>query len=137
MIGIAVVAHGDLATSLVNTVQMFVGESPKLVGINLAPDSGPDTFIHDLREKTKDLDDGDGVLILADLYGGTPGNSALRIIHENKDWTAITGVNLTMLLEAVLSRNNCKDVFELCELAIKSSHEGIQKLSTIVSNSSL
>jgi|SRR5690606_28170241 len=132
MIGIVVVAHGNLATSLINTVQIFVGESKNVVSVDLLPDAGPETFVDNLRDAAAGLDEGNGLLILADLFGGTPGNSALKIISENDNWECVTGVNLTMLLEAVLNRNNYHSAKELAEVVLTSGTAGIQKLSTVL-----
>ena len=132
MIGIVIAAHGTLASSFVDTVEIFAGKSEKLISVDLSPDAGPETFIKHLKEKTNEIDEGDGVLILADLYGGTPSNSSLRLIAENDNWLIVTGVNLTMLLEVVLNRNNCKSVQELAESAVNSSREGIQMLTPLI-----
>lgn len=98
MIGILVAAHGGLAESLVKTVRIFTGNAPQLKAVDLLPESGPDSFVDNLREQAEQVDDGDGVLILADLFGGTPSNSAWRIISEQEGRAAVAGVNLTMLL---------------------------------------
>lgn len=128
MIGIVVAAHGMLAQSFVETVQIFAGETPNVVSANLSPESGPEMFIDDLKDKAEAVDQGQGVLILVDLYGGTPGNSALRLLSNKENWVTVTGINLTMLLEVVLNRDNCDSTLELAEMAVNSSREGIQML---------
>lgn len=131
MIGILVAAHGKLAESLVETVRIFTGDVPSLKPVNLLPESGPDRFIDDLRAEAERLDDGDGVLILADLFGGTPSNSAWRLMSEEEGRAAVAGVNLTMLLEVVLNRENVSDPQQLADLAYRAAREGIQTLTDI------
>lgn len=134
MISILVAAHGGLAQSLVDTVRIFVGDTPQLEAVDLAPEAGPDSFIDDLRERAEQMDDGDGVLVLADLFGGTPANSAWRLMSEQTKWAVVAGVNLTMLLEATMNRERAKDSHELAEMVYNASREGVQILSTIEKN---
>lgn len=124
MIGLLVAAHGGFAESLVNTVRIFVGDAPQLEAVDLLPESGPDSFVDDLRSQAERLDDGDGVLILADLFGGTPSNSAWRLISEQEGRAAVAGVNLTMLLEVVLNRENVNDPKQLANVAYQAAREG-------------
>jgi len=126
MIGVIVVAHGKLATSMVETVQMFTGKTTNLASVDLPEESGPETFYESLNEKVKEVDQGSGVLILADLMGGTPGNNALRLMAQRENIAVLTGVNLTMLLEAMMARNNTKNLSDLAEQSNKSSKEGIK-----------
>jgi mannose/fructose/sorbose-specific phosphotransferase system IIA component len=131
MIGILVAAHGGLAESLVKTVRIFTGNVPQLKAVDLLPESGPDSFVDDLREQAEQIDDGDGVLIIADLFGGTPSNSAWKLISEREGIAAVAGMNLTMLLEAVLNRENANNPKELADVACRAAREGVQKLPDI------
>lgn len=131
MIGVVVAAHGGFAEAVVKAVRLFVGDAPKLVPVDLAPDAGPDTFVDTLKRTVEQTDDGDGVIILADLYGGTPANSAWKLICDNDKWTAVTGINLTILLEVVMNRDNVSRPQELAEMAVSAGREGIQPLARL------
>ncbi|MBS4195782.1 PTS sugar transporter subunit IIA [Lederbergia citri] len=129
MIGIVVIAHGGLAESIVKVVRVFAGDSPLLASVDLAPEAGPEDFFAKLTDVTKQVDIGKGVLVLVDLFGGTPGNCAMKLGVDRPDYKIVTGVNLPMLLEAVLNRENVTDVNELAQRVYQSSKEGIQLIS--------
>jgi PTS system mannose-specific IIA component len=98
MIGVVVVTHGQLATELVNSTETIVGDLPRFAGVSI----GWHEDTHDAREEIaqaiRRVDQGQGVLILTDMFGGTPSNLALTFLAENQV-EVITGVNLPMLLK--------------------------------------
>lgn len=97
-IGVIVIAHGKLATDLVKTAEYIAGENPDVVAINVEKNM----TIHEIKEKIeegiKQVNKGEGVLILTDMFGGTPSNVSLSFIKK-KQVEVITGVNLPMLLK--------------------------------------
>lgn len=98
MIGVVVAAHGNLAESLVRTAEGIVGPLEQTTAVNLLPGEGLDVARSKLRSAVKAVDTGQGVILLADLFGGTPCNSCLSILDE-ASLEVVTGVNLPMLLK--------------------------------------
>jgi PTS system mannose-specific IIA component len=99
MIGVVIVTHCRLAEELIAAAKLVVGEELK----HFQPVSiGPSEGTEDIREKIigaiRKVDEGQGVLILTDMYGGTPSNISLSFL-EDKKIEVITGVNLPMLLK--------------------------------------
>jgi PTS system mannose-specific IIA component len=98
VIGVVVVTHGQLATELVNSTEMIVGDLPRFAAVSI----GWHEDTHDARAEIEQaiarVDTGKGVLILTDMFGGTPSNLAMTFLGENKV-EVITGVNLPMLIK--------------------------------------
>ena len=98
MIGVVVVTHGQLATELVNSTEMIVGDLPRFAAVSI----GWHEDTHDARAALEQaiarVDQGKGVLVLTDMFGGTPSNLAMTFLGENKV-EVITGVNLPMLIK--------------------------------------
>lgn len=98
MIGVVVVTHGQLATELVNATEMIVGETPQFAAVSI----GWHDEVNDAREEVRQAVErvaGDaGVLILTDMFGGTPSNLGITLLEPYKV-EVITGVNLPMLIK--------------------------------------
>ena len=127
MVGLLLVTHGDLAKSLLNSAALIMGEAPLIDGDD----------VDDLKEKVKsaiqrlnDQSDGDGVLVLVDLFGGSPSNATARSLHELGDSVkakCVTGVNLPMLLEVATSVPFMK-LDELRQVCLQRGPESIVDL---------
>ena len=98
MIGVVVVTHGQLATELVNAAEMIVGDLPQFTAVSI----GWHDDVNDAREEIVQAIDrikGDeGVLILTDMFGGTPSNLGMTFLEKDKI-EVITGVNLPMVIK--------------------------------------
>lgn len=99
MIGIVVAAHGNLATELVATAELIVGELPLVAGCNISPSLSAQAMEEELERTVQRVDQGDGVLILADLLGGTPCTRGMALCRKARI-EVLTGVNLPMILKA-------------------------------------
>lgn len=99
MIGIVIAAHGHLAEELAKTATQIVGELPHVSTCSVAPGSSPEEIRAHIRDAVREVDEGDGVLVLADLFGGSPCTQSLMLCAQEK-LEVLTGVNLPMLLKA-------------------------------------
>lgn len=98
MIGVVVVTHGQLATELVNAAETIVGDLPKFAAVSIGWHDDVDDAREEIKQTIARLQAPDGVLILTDMFGGTPANLALTFLEPDKV-EVITGVNLPMLIK--------------------------------------
>jgi mannose/fructose/sorbose-specific phosphotransferase system IIA component len=125
MTHIVVAAHGDLASGLVMAAEMIAGEQPDLTAVALQPGESPESFGATLAAVLAPLGDED-LLILIDLFGGTPYNVAARQVLK-PHVECVTGVNLPMLLEVLMSRDGI-GVRELASIAENAGRESAKNL---------
>jgi len=128
MIGILLITHGGLGQALLDTAQMIVGQQENVRAVGLDPDSNLEQLRDRLDEAAARLDAGQGVLALVDLFGGTPANAMAALLRAHH-YVCLCGVNLPMLLEALLQR----DEMSLSELAAhveKVAHQSVVNLNT-------
>lgn len=123
MTGILLLTHGRFCEGIVEGVEMLMGEPEKLECLKLCSDDDVMLYRNQVAECIKRLDDGDGVLILTDLLGGSPYNAAASWLNQFSA-ECITGVNLPMVLEALQAREEMP-VRELAEHCIRTAVEGI------------
>lgn len=103
MVGILLVSHGMMAEGMMDSISMFFGKNiPQLDYMRLYMDSSADEFGIEMAKKVAELDTGDGVIIFADLFGGTPCNQALRLVSDRVH--LIAGMNLPMVMEFLGTR---------------------------------
>ena len=102
MIGIIVASHGPMATGIIETSQWFFGKQPQLRSLCLQPEQNIENFDEQIKNLVREVDTGDGVIILCDLLFGTPCNRSALQLNDNIE--LIAGVNLGMLLEILSSR---------------------------------
>jgi len=98
MIGVVVVTHGQLATELVNAAEAIVGDLPGFTAVSIGWHENTDDARQEIEQAVRRVDKGAGVLILTDMFGGTPCNLAMSFLAEGRV-EVITGVNLPMLLK--------------------------------------
>ncbi|MBC8587849.1 PTS sugar transporter subunit IIA [Paratissierella segnis] len=104
MIGIIIISHGILADGLLESSKMLCGESAGVVSAKLEPTDSPDMFRKKLEIAIEKVDEGEGILILADIPGGTPANQGVLLQKHRDDIEVITGVNVPLLIEAIMMR---------------------------------
>lgn len=118
MVSFLVVTHGELANALLSVAQMLGAQSDRVHTISLTEVEGPEEFYERVCQAIESLDDGDGVIALADLFGGTPFHAVFRAA-QTYGVPVVTGVNLPMILSAIFDFDEEKDrdriVRSLCE----------------------
>ncbi|WP_252249936.1 PTS sugar transporter subunit IIA [Clostridium sp. ZBS13] len=107
MIGLIIVGHGFFSEGILSSVKLIAGEQQEVIGVNFEYGQGTDILKGNIENAIDNLNT-DEVLILADLAGGSPFNVSVIISEKRKDKNikVISGMNLPMVLEASLSRNN-------------------------------
>ena len=126
MIGILIISHGNLGNSLINCANHVMGKRPEqLVHLGVTIQDDPDVIILNALELLKQLDCGDGVLILSDICGATPCNIATELVNPGRV-ECLSGVNLSMLIRALTYRD--KSLESLVEKALSGGKEGVMRI---------
>lgn len=125
MVGIVIVAHGNLPVEFIQTTQMIIGEDlPGVYAISITPSDSSNLVADKIRAAIRNVDDGDGVLIFTDMFGGTPSNISLSFLDEGKV-EVISGINLPMILQAAEHREGAS----LSELGAALKDTGRENIS--------
>nr|WP_319249029.1 PTS fructose transporter subunit IIA [uncultured Celeribacter sp.] len=104
MIGIVIVAHGGLAKEYLAAVEHVVGKQVGIEAISIEPDHDRSAKQKEICAAADDVDSGDGVVLVTDMFGGSPSNLSLMACH-NDDRRIIYGANLPMLIKLAKSRH--------------------------------
>lgn len=105
MIGLVVVSHGRLAEELVAAMEHVVGEQDNLRAVCIGPDDDMEKRREDIRAAANSVDDGGGVILLTDMFGGTPSNLSISLLDRGRI-EVVAGVNLPMLIKLSEARRN-------------------------------
>lgn len=104
MIGLLVVAHGNLGESLIQCAAYVLGQRPqRLMALDMTAYPDTDSMLGAARAQIESLDQGDGVLVLADVYGATPCNTVCRLLRPGRV-EAVAGASVPMLLKTLTYR---------------------------------
>lgn len=104
MIGIVIVAHGGLAREYLAAMEHVVGRQPGMVAISIEPEHDRDAKQREICEAADAVDAGDGVVVVTDLFGGSPSNLSLRACAP-VDRRILYGANLPLLIKLAKSRH--------------------------------
>ena len=105
MIAVLIVSHGEIGTALLHSAaQILGGQPPQVATLSVWRQDDPDDLVLRAQELLQGIDDGDGVLVLTDIFGATPGNVVSRLLQDGRI-EGVSGVSLPMLLRVVTSRN--------------------------------
>jgi len=112
MVGVVVMTHGNLGRELIRAAELIKGELKGVIPISVDATKGVDELKKEIVSAIKKADSGRGVLILTDLFGGTPSNISLSFLKKDKV-EVVTGVNLPMLMKVP----DVRDEYDLAEFA--------------------
>ena len=105
MIGVLLVTHGSIGESLLTSASQILGGTPPLVAtLGVSRNDDPEDLTLRAQELLEALDQGDGVLVLTDIFGATPGNVIARLLDDGRI-EGVSGLSLPMLLRVLTSRN--------------------------------
>lgn len=120
--------HGVAAEQLLRTTEMLIGEQENVSFIDFVPGENAETLFDKYTAKLADLSTTDGVLFLVDTWGGSPFNAASRIVNDQDNYEIVTGVNVPMLVETFMCRDDNPSMAELVSVALETGRGGIRAL---------
>ena len=128
MIGILIVSHGTFGESLIHSASHVLGKRPlflRQLGVTVHDD--PDAILPVGMDLIRFLDQGQGVLVLTDIYGATPSNIAMKLIEPGRV-EGVAGVNLPMVIRALTYRDETLE--SVLEKALSGAIEGVMRMGT-------
>ena len=132
MIGLMIITHGNLALELRSAMEHMIGDQNDIEIFSITPEDDIDVQKNNIEKKLKELNQGKGVIILTDVFGGTPSNLALNFL-EPGIIEIISGVNLPMLIKICQLRD--KDILEVVQEGKNAAQKYISIASEILSKS--
>ena len=132
MIGVLIVTHGDIGTALLQSAsQILGGEQPQVATLSVWRQDDPDDLVLRARELLEQIDAGDGVLVLTDIFGATPGNVVSRLLEDGRV-EGVSGASLPMLLRVLAGRDGTHPVplAVVVRRALTGGAEGVVHMNT-------
>jgi len=129
MIGILIVSYGKLAQALISSVQYLFGDLKRIRSVSIWPEDSEEEIKGRIQKNIAELNDGNGIVILTDILGGTPTNLSLSFL-DDESVEVVTGVNMPMLL-TLLSYRRYRSLKEIGKLAKKSGRRSIILAKTL------
>ena len=127
MIGIVIVSHGRLADELLAAAEHVVGPQERAIAIGIGADDDMELRRAEILSAARSVDDGSGVVILTDMFGGTPSNLAIAVMEKARA-EVIAGVNLPMLIKLAQVRGQ-----KPLAAAVQAAHDAGRKYISVAS----
>jgi PTS system mannose-specific IIA component len=127
MIGLVLVTHGHLATEFRSALEHVVGPQAQLATIAIAPDDDMESRRRDIIAAVDEVENGRGVIILTDMFGGTPSNLAISVMEPGRV-DVVAGINLPMLIKLASVREE-----KTLDEAVTSAQDAGRKYITVAS----
>ena len=127
MIGVVLVSHANIAKEFLDVIQHIVGPQEKIIAISIFPKDDMKKKRQEIIDAVKDVDSGKGVVVLTDMFGGTPSNLAISVMQKEKI-EVVAGVNLPMLIKMMSIRSN-KSIKDLIKISQESGRKYINVAS--------
>jgi mannose PTS system EIIA component len=127
MIGMVLVTHGRLAAEFIAALEHVVGPQKNVRAVSIGPDDDMERRRKDILDGIAKVDDGDGVVLLTDMFGGTPSNLAISVM-EKANVEVVAGINLPMLIKLASLRDEAS-----LEVAVTAAQEAGRKYINVAS----
>jgi len=127
-IAIMIGTHGWAAEQLLKTAEMLLGEQENVGWIDFVPGENAETLMEKYQARLAEMDSTQGVLFLVDTWGGSPFNAASRLVVDKPGYDVVAGVNIPMLVEVLMARDDNPTFDELVALAVETGREGVKAL---------
>lgn len=131
MVGLVVATHGRLAQELVATAEQIVGKLAAVATCSIEPGSSPEQIRKMIDDAVKSVESEDGVIVLADLFGGTPCKESLMLLQSHQ-LEVLAGVNLPMLIKAASLRESAMPLSELANALAAHAQRNITCASALL-----
>ncbi len=129
-IAVIIGTHGAAAEQLLKTAEMILGEQDNVAYIDFIPGENAETLIDKYNNKLTKLNAKKGVLFLVDTWGGSPFNAASRVSTDRADYEVVAGVNIPMLIEVFMARDDNPEFSQLVTIAVEAGSNGVKALKT-------
>lgn len=130
---VLICTHGKAGVEMLRSVEMIMGPSDNIKVLDFLPGENTDSLVEKYKKELASLDTSDGLLILVDLFGGSPFNAGARIAMEQPDTELVTGVNIPMLLE-IMAQRSMIPLNELVGLAVEIGKMSVQQFNKALEN---
>lgn len=132
MIGILLITHGTLGESLIHCASHVLNRRPPLLKqLSITAQDDPFVLLPQARAMVKELDEGEGVLILSDMYGGSPANIAAKLLVPGRI-EGVAGVNLPMLIRVLNYRD--RPLGTIVTKAVSGGCDGVVRMPVFIAN---
>ncbi len=131
MIGLVIVGHGDYPDALLNAAESVLSSASQMKALSLRADMDPAGFTEKIEKAVKEVDTGEGIIIMTDMMGGAPTNAALAMLNHPRV-EVVTGVNLPMLLK--LSFIKGKTVSEAARFLVEYGRRNLAQPSEMINS---
>ena len=128
MIGIVIVTHGKLAEAFAAVTEHVVGKQQQMIAIGIEPDDDAERARERILKAISDVDHGKGVVVLTDMFGGTPSNLAISVM-KREGVEVIAGVNLPMMIKLASVRGKVP-----LEEAVNQAQDAARKYINVAGN---
>ncbi|PPI88180.1 PTS mannose transporter subunit IIAB [Candidatus Pantoea edessiphila] len=125
-IAIIISTHGSAAKQLLKTAEMILGKQENIECVEFTTGENTEILIEKYYNRLKTLNTSEGVLFLIDIWGGSPFNAASKVIFEKTNYDIISGVNIPILIEILMKREENINFNELITIAVKTGKESIK-----------
>ena len=132
MIGVLLLSHGTLCEGAVDAASVIMGRPINMAAVPLHATSSTVDYAERVERAIDSLDEGDGVLVLVDIMGGTPFNTVARL-YQSKHIAVVSGLNLSMLLSVMDVQDSCTDLALLAQTCIENGTQGIRDIESLIS----
>ncbi|MNO43218.1 PTS system mannose-specific EIIAB component [compost metagenome] len=130
MIGVIVGTHGRFSEELLRSTSMVYGQLENVVGVTFEPGESVNGLVDKFKIALGTIDWSDGVIFLVDLFGGSPYNAASRIAAGYENMDIVSGVNLPMVVDVLVSRST-EQLGDLVKLAIRAGQDSMKSFRTL------
>ena len=129
-VGVVIVTHYRLGEEFLQALRLIIPDAPEFGSVSIEPDQPVNQMFEAISEALKEADSGEGVLVLTDVFGGTPSNMSLSFLHEHRV-EVVTGLNLPMLIRLATRRDE-KPLEELASFIKEYGQRNISVASELI-----
>lgn len=130
---VIVITHGSSALPLCRTAQMIVGEQDNYEAVEFLPGENVDSLVAKITSILGNECSTSNVLFLVDVFGGSPFNAAMLIAAQHENYDVVSGVNIPMLVNFFIERDEDATFIELVDIVKQAGNEGIKRMKTDIS----